>query len=153
MSNLVLFDPIRDLERMTRWMDRLFDMPGFGRTMDLSLPIDVYEEGGKVIVRAAVPGVKPEELEVSIENDVLTIRGEIKRQHESQDAKVYRREIATGQFARSVRLPDDVDCDAISARFENGMVTITIPRKQAEQTNARRVPIQVVSDVKADEAK
>lgn len=108
----------------------------------LTLPLEILEKDGKVLVRAAVPGVAPEDLDVSVEDGVLAIRGELKREHEDKDVRVYRREYTYGTFSRSLRLPDDLDLDHVDAEFKNGFVTITLPRVEQPKPEVRKVEVR-----------
>jgi len=106
------------------------------------LPLDILEQDGTLKIRAAVPGVEPNELEIQIEKNVLTIRGEISRENESKDEKVYRREVSYGAFSRSVRLPDGLDFDKVDAQFKNGIVTISLPRVPEEKPKSIKVNVR-----------
>jgi HSP20 family protein len=107
----------------------------------ISVPIDVIEDEGKVTIKAAVPGINPEELEVSIENNVLTIKGEHISEEVSETAKVFRRENTYGTFSRSIRLSPQLNQEGINASFKNGFVTITIPKIEEEKPKSLRIPI------------
>jgi HSP20 family protein len=122
--------------------DRLFNGPRATNGLAI-LPIDVLEQDAKFIVRAAVPGVDPEELSLQIENNVLSIKGEHKDTHTSEEAKVYRREVSYGSFSRSIRLPQNLQLDAVDAEFKNGVVTISIPK--VEEPKPQPIKINVRS--------
>lgn len=146
MKTLVHVNPLTEFRSLDEVMERFF-----GRTPAISanatiLPIDVFEKDGKFVVRASVPGVKPEDLDVQIENNVLTIRGETKSTFENTDVKVYRREISYGSFARSIRLPENLNLDQVDAEFTNGNVTISIPRAEEEKPLARKVEIRTTQE-------
>ncbi|MBL8065891.1 MAG: Hsp20/alpha crystallin family protein [Chthonomonadaceae bacterium] len=139
MKTLPLFDPILEF-------DRLFEVLGpaalrMQAPEGHTVPIDVLEVEGQWILRASLPGIKPEDIDVSIDNKVLTIRGKLDFAQEHADSKVYRREIATGSFVRSVRLPNDVDVDKVAATFENGFVTVMLPRVPESRPAAIKVPL------------
>ncbi|GMV89162.1 MAG: hypothetical protein AMXMBFR81_20930 [Chthonomonas sp.] len=142
------FDAFAELRQMAELMDRAFASPtnGNGAMMasnaSLAVPIEVLEKDGKVMIKAAVPGISPEELEVSVENNVLTIRGELKREHEEKDVKVYRREYSYGSFSRSIRLPDDLDLEKVDAEFKHGFVTISIPRVELPVPEVKRIAVR-----------
>lgn len=126
--------PIRHFDRMFGDMDRTFDalLGGQWNSAGLSAavlaPVDIYERDGSVFFASAVPGLKPEDLEVTVEDGVLTLKGEIKQNwEESEDTKVYRREQRTGSFTRQFQLPENLDLTQIDAVFENGIVSIRIP--------------------------
>jgi HSP20 family protein len=136
-------DPFADLERMVDQMDRAFD--GFWRPAmnGGTVPVDIYEKDNSLFVCAAVPGVNPEELEVTLENNVLTIKGESKQNWETnENTKIYRREHRYGAFTRSIRLPENLQLDQIQAEFNNGFVTIQIPKVAEQRPETKRIPIR-----------
>jgi HSP20 family protein len=117
----------------TNDFNRLFN--GFyGSGQDsFAMPIDLWEEEGLLTVRASVPGVQPQDLKITIEDNVLTLSGESKKTETLEGAKVYRMETAYGTFSRSVRRHGKDDTDKVEASFENGVVTVTLPRNTADQ--------------------
>jgi HSP20 family protein len=138
-------DPFAELERMVDQMDRSFD--GFWRSSPSfsggTVPVDIYEKENNLFICAAVPGVAPEDLEVNLEENVLTIRGELKQNWETnENTKVYRREHRYGNFTRSIRLPENLDLGAIDAEFNNGFVTIRIPKSAPPKAQSKRIPIR-----------
>lgn len=146
MNHLVARRPRNDYGTMLDAFDRMFDSiwtVGPSAPNAPAMPLDIFEKDNKVFLRAAVPGVKPEEIEVSVEDDVLTIRGETKQTLESdENTKVYRREFRLGSFSRSVRLPEGLDLENVEAQFENGMVTISIPRLEPVKIEPRRIVVK-----------
>jgi HSP20 family protein len=132
MTNMIRRDPFTDL-RST--MDRLFD-EGFSRpwrfinteSYEASMPIEVSETDTELVVKAALPGVKPEEVDVTVANDVLTIKAEHKEQTEDNKREFYRREIRYGAFSRSLSLPVKVDADQAEASYDNGVITLRLPK-------------------------
>jgi len=110
------------------------------------LPIDVVEQEGTLKIRAAVPGIDPNELEIQIEKNVLTIRGEVKHEAENSETKVYRREVSYGAFSRSVRLPENLDLNNVQADFKNGIVTISLPRIPEEKPKAIKINIRSIEE-------
>lgn len=131
-----------DLEReffSPSWAGR---RPGDGQETPVSLlapPVNVYENEHEVIVEALVPGIKPEELNVEVENNLLTLSGESRKENEERNKNYYRREILEGRFYRQVQLPTEVEGDKANARFEHGRLRITIPKSQ--QTRRHKVQI------------
>jgi HSP20 family protein len=116
-------------------MDRLFD-DAFTRPISMSgvsgVPaIDLYQTSDEVVVKAALPGLKTEDVQISVTADVLTLRGEFKQENEKKDATWHIREQRYGSFERSVMLPTDVQTDKAKADFENGILTITLPKAEA----------------------
>jgi len=119
-------------------MDRLFD-DAFTRPFSVSREggsnwsspaIDMYQTGDEVVLKAALPGIKPDEVQINVTGDVLTIRGETKQEEEKQDKSWQIREHRWGAFERSVRLPTGVIADKAKAEFDNGILTISLPKSE-----------------------
>lgn len=135
MTNLVRWDPFAEL-RMT--MDRLFD-EGFSRPWRLltaadyetAFPLEVSETDQEIEVKAALPGVRPEDVDISVANDVLTIKAEHREEKEEKKREYHRREIRYGAYQRSLSLPVSVDADKAEATFENGMLHLRLPKAEA----------------------
>jgi len=103
--------------------------------------IDIYENDKEVIVEAQLAGVNPSDVEISIEKDVLTIKGETKREREVEETNYYRKEIHSGKFFRSIALPAQVISDQASAESKEGMLKITIPK--AEKNEPKKIQIKI----------
>jgi HSP20 family protein len=127
LKTLINWNPAGEMRSMDEALDRLLFGPKAVNS-DAILPIDVFEQEGKFIVRAAVPGVTPEDLSVQVEKNILSISGEQKPFTTAEDTKVYRREVNYGTFSRSLRLPENLNLEAVDAEFKNGIVTISIPK-------------------------
>jgi HSP20 family protein len=121
-------------------MDRLFDegfsrpwrlLPSIQEQTDWSFPVEVSETENEVEVKAALPGVRPEEVDISVTNDVLTIRAEHREEAEERKRDYYRREIRYGTYHRSLALPVAVDTDKAEATFRNGMLHLRMPKAEA----------------------
>jgi HSP20 family protein len=125
---------------MDEVLERLFG-PVPPRVNAQALPIDVSERGDYLIIRAAVPGVDPSEIEVKVENNVLSIRGEFKAEVEENE-KVYRREISYGPFVRSLRIPQGYDLEKIDAEFRNGVVLISVPKSEAQKPKTIQINVR-----------
>ena len=147
MANIVRWDPFSETLSLRQAMDKLFEdawvrpwtqtaQNGNGLT---ALALDVYETGDDVVVTGAVPGVKPEDLEITVQGDVLTIRGETKTDESVGDEKYHRRERTFGRFGRQIVLPVGVDSGKAQAHFENGVLTLRLPK--AEQAKERRIAV------------
>lgn len=139
MTNLVRRDPFADLHStMDRWFGEGFSRPWrfvVSPTTEYSgaFPVEVSETKDALDVKASLPGVKPEEVEITVSNDVLTIKAEHKDESETKDEKrdYYRREIRYGAFNRSMNLPFSVDADKAEAKFENGELTLHLPKAES----------------------
>jgi HSP20 family protein len=145
---VIRWEPTRELQTFQQEMNRLFgtffDSPerGDAGTQRRWIPaMDLTEEGGQFVLRADLPGLREEDVNVEVEDSVLTISGERKSEHEDRREGYYRVERAAGRFSRSLTLPDGIDPGAINAQFENGVLTVRIPKP--EERKARRVAISV----------
>jgi HSP20 family protein len=133
MRSIVTFSPFQELHRFADMMDRMWDTdlsPGISAPTT-TVPMDVWEQDNKIFIKAAVPGVDPSKIDVSVDNAVLTISGEFSDEHETsnENKKFYHREFRYGKFTRSLSLPDDAEADKIDAEYKNGFITVQIPRK------------------------
>jgi HSP20 family protein len=144
---LVRWDPFTEIANMRSAFDRMFDET-FPRLVQArngediasgSLGIDVYETPEEMVVKAAVPGVDPNDVDISVEEDVLTIRGDSRHESEVKEENYLRRELRYGSFGRSLRLPPTVDPDNASATFEHGILKLTFPKKP--EAKARSIKI------------
>ena len=106
------------------------------------IPIDVVSEGEDVVIRASLPGLKPEDISVTLEDRLLTIQGETAADSEIEKGDYLLRERRVGRFSRSLRLPNSVDADKAEPTYENGVLTVTIPRQ--ESGNTRRLEVKSV---------
>ena len=145
MSNLVRWDPFGNVRVLHRHMDRVFD-DGFRgprvltwEPAELGFALDVYENDDALVVKGALPGVRPDEVDISVTEDILTIKGETKSEEETKDGSYHRRELRYGAFARSIALPTLVNHDKAEATFENGILTITLPK--AEEVKPKSIKI------------
>ena len=145
--NLVRWEPWSDLVSLRDAMDRLFEesfvRPRAGWLAPLSdggLAVDMYETDDEVVVKTAVPGVKSEDIDVSITGDVLTIKGETKTEEKVERANYIRQERRYGAFSRSLSLPSTVVADKATAEFENGMLTLTLPK--AEEVKPKTIQVK-----------
>jgi HSP20 family protein len=139
-------------------MDRLFDQ-SFGRLPQLrggedlgptSLGLDVLENGNEFVVKAAIPGVDPKDVEISIDDDVLTIRGSFEKAEEQQEETYIRRELRYGNFQRALRLPPLVDVEKAQASFEHGMLKLTLPKKAEARSRSLKITPQGVIEGQRD---
>lgn len=145
MTSLVRWDPFTEIERMRERMDRIFaDFRPSRLAMDVGtemgyFPLDISETDESFEVEAALPGVKPEDVEVQIHGDVVTIRGEAKEEEEEKGKSWLRRERRYGVFARSFTLPTGVDPDKAKAEFEDGVLRLELPKSETEKPKVIKV--------------
>lgn len=103
--------------------------------------LDIFEKDGNLVIQADLPGLKPEEIEVTLEDGGLLIRGERKAESETKEENYYRMERSYGHFSRVVPLPDGIKPEQIQARFTNGVLEITLPKAVAEAPRAQKISI------------
>jgi len=145
MSNLTRWEPVREMMTLREAMDRLFD-DAFTRPINLrdggwSAPaVDMYQTDDEVVVKAALPGFKTDEVQINVTGDVLTIRGERKHEEENKEKAWHIREQRWSSFERSVALPTAVVPDRAEASFENGILTITFPK--AEEVKPKTISVK-----------
>jgi HSP20 family protein len=147
MANLVRWDPVRDMVSLREAMDRLFE-ESFVRPRSLLAPtagvstlaLDVYESTEDVTVQASIPGVKPEDIDISITGDLLTIKGETSEEKEEKEGRYHVRERRYGAFERVVTLPTQVDANKAQAEFTDGVLTLTLPK--VEEVKPKSIKIK-----------
>lgn len=152
-TSLTRWDPFAEMGAMRSMMDRLFDtslgrFPVLARTGEdlgtATLGLDVFETGDEFVVKAAVPGVDPKDVDISVEDDVLTIRGEFNQRDEVNDEGWLRRELRYGSFNRQLRLPPTVDAEKAEATFEHGVLKLTLPKKAEARARSFKITPQGV---------
>ena len=146
MSNLTRWEPAREMLTLREAMDRLFD-DAFTRPLSLrdgwsmaSPAIDMYQTDNEVVVKASIPGIKAEEVQINVTGDILTLKGEVKQDEERRDRAWHIREQRFGSFERSIVLPTEVKSDKAEAVFENGILTITLPK--ADEVKPKTINIK-----------
>jgi HSP20 family protein len=146
MTNLVRWEPFRDLISLREAMDRLFEESIVRpRTEWLApvgagtLAVDMYETNDAVVVKSAIPGIKPEDLDISITSDTLTIKGETKVEEELKEKHFIHQEHRYGSFCRSLTIPMPVVAGKAEAEFENGVLTLTLPKAEEAKPKAIKV--------------
>jgi HSP20 family protein len=133
-----------DMAAITPWagfkreIDRLFDrmsgdweLPDFKPFGDWAPSVDFSESKDAYVVKAEIPGIDSKEIQVAVDNGVLTIKGEKKQEKEQKDEHYHRVERSYGSFSRSVRLPGAIEGDRVSATFKNGVLTVSLPKSAA----------------------
>ena len=128
-STLTRWEPFADLAEVRGRLDQMFADLG-PRGGHHAPAIDVVRSNGDLVVRADMPGIKANEVEIKVENDMLTIKGEHEEKHEEHDSQYVRRERRWGSFERSMALPAGVDPKAISAKTHDGVLEVTVPLPQ-----------------------
>jgi HSP20 family protein len=134
MANLIRWDPLREVSEVRSLMDRAFD-DFFSRSPITyngigSIDVNMLQTDKDVIVKASIPGVKLEDINITISGDTLTLRGEMKDDQEYKDANYHIREMRQDSFSRTMTLPVKVDSDKAKAEFENGILCLTMPKTE-----------------------
>jgi HSP20 family protein len=147
---IIRWDPYSEMMTMQRDMNRLFSslgMPLYGSRGDCEQvswtpTVDVLMQGDDLVVRAELPGVKPEDVDVSVTGDVLTVSGTRKEEQERREGDYLRKESSYGYFERQVMLPQGIDTSAIDADYRDGILTVTVPQAAREvKPQRQQIPI------------
>jgi len=145
MANVTRWDPFQDMlslrEAMNQLMEESFVRPNGTRGQGFVPALDLSETADGFLVEAAVPGLKPEDVEVTVENNVLTIKGETRQEKEDKQRSFHRIERRFGSFQRTIALPNTVKPDAIKASLEHGVLRLEIPK--AEEVKPRKISVNV----------
>jgi len=142
------WDPFTELRRMDDMMNRFWrgfgDLDAESRGAETwGIPLDVELRGDEVVVTASVPGIKPDDIQLSIEDNVLTIRAETRSEDEQKSDGYLVRERRAGNFYRALRLPDSVDPDRAESHYENGVLSVRFPK--AESKKAKQIPVRTTT--------
>jgi HSP20 family protein len=142
MGSLMHWDPFRALRRRDDvFEDLLRDAFGREEAGTLEPPVEIAEGENDVTVKMLVPGVEKDQIHVAIDEDVLTVRGEVRKEHEEKKKNYFRQEIRYGAFQRAVRLPTEVEATKAKADLKNGTLTITLPK--SKQPKAKKIEVAV----------
>jgi HSP20 family protein len=141
--NMLKYDPFRELRGLHDEMNRLFNPPQNDRGEFArgawSPSVDIFEDQNRLIVEAELPGMNREDFEVSVENNVLTLKGERKFEKKTEGDNYHRVERSYGAFTRQFTLPQTVTSEGATADFDNGVLRIALPKR--EETKARKIEI------------
>ena len=145
--SIVRYDPFRDLRTLQEEVNRLFSTnltrafgdEGIGRGA-WAPSVDIYENKDQIVLEAELPGMKQEEFDLSIENNVITLRGERKFEKTDETDNYHRVERSYGSFTRSFTLPQTVSAEGATAEYSNGVLRVTLPKR--EETKARRIEVK-----------
>ncbi|MHB0912916.1 MAG: Hsp20/alpha crystallin family protein [Armatimonadota bacterium] len=142
--SLARWEPFSELRRMREDMDRLFgSMWQPGAMMEGVVPaIDVYEKDNNIMVKAEVPGLKKEDLEITATEDGITIRGEFRKEEEAREEGYVRRERRFGKFYRTIPMPTMIKPDEVKASFKDGVLEVTAPKSEEQKAKEKRVTVE-----------
>src|ERR1700735_5177720 len=141
MSTSLTLDPLNGLRLFEEAVTRLMSEPRASRPW--SPGVDILETEDALTVRADLPGVKIDDIDIRVENQTLTIRG-ARKSEKDENVKAYHRiERSYGEFVRSFAVPSTVDTDKVAADYKNGVLTITLPKKEAAKPRQVKVAVQV----------
>ena len=154
MANIVRWEPFSDVVSLRDAMDRLFEesfiQPRFMAPLREGvmgqLALDVLENENEFIVKASVPGLKPEDIDITVVGDTLTIKGQTKTETKQEKQNYLLQERRYGSFQRSLNLPVSVQADKAKADFENGVLTLTLPK--AEEVKPKQIKVNIKSNNK-----
>jgi len=150
--SIVKWSPLKELEDMRKDMDRLFEeffSPITRRRrgwlkpeMGVIVPnIEMYDRKNEIVVKAALPGVAKEDMDLTITKDSLTLKGEARKEEEIKEEDYYASEISYGSFTRTIALPAEVDSEKAKASFKNGVLEIILPKR--EEAKPKEIKIEV----------
>ncbi len=144
MSNRIRWEPFREImsarEMMDRMMEEAFFRPQWTAGMLGSPSIDMYQTDDEIVVKGSLPGVKPDDISITITGDALTIRGEVKEHQARDEASYHLGERRFGSFSRTLPLPTVVVADKAKTDFENGSLTLTLPK--AEELKPKTITVK-----------
>ena len=144
----VYLTPFRNLSTLRDEIDRLFEPPfenWLPNTREYSSgwlpPVDLFEDKDTLIVKAELPGMKQEQIDIALHDGVLTISGERKEEQNYKEAETHRSERLRGRFQRTLSLPASVDTDKAKAAYKDGILTVTLPK--SEEAKPKQIPVEV----------
>ena len=149
MSNITRFDPFNTLAKLQDEVTRLFDEPGFRSLRypsSMSLwtpPVDIVETEQEIVLKAELPGMEEKDIDVRVENNMLTVSGERKYEKDIKEENVLRKERYFGSFSRSFSLPNTVKVEAIKAEYKNGLLSVTLPKR--EEAKPKQIKVAVTN--------
>jgi HSP20 family protein len=164
MANITRWDPLSEFSSLQDRFNQLLGQPGglfrnMGTSMDQPLafgnfapPVDIYEDDHQVTIQAELPGVEEKDLNITVENNVLTITGERKLENEENKENFHRIERSYGRFTRSFTLPSTLDTENINADFNNGVLKIVLNKSEAAKPKQIKVGVGKSSSLKTSKA-
>jgi HSP20 family protein len=142
MPAVVRFDPFRDITSLRDEMNRLFSRTlgeGASAGSAWTPAVDIFDTAEAIVLKAELPGLTPDDIDIEVDDNVLTIKGERRFEDKVEEGRYYRLERAYGQFSRSVTLPQGVKADEISASFDQGVLQVRVPK--ADEVKPRKISV------------
>ena len=148
MRTITRWNPYREMISLRNMMDQMLEdsfVRRLGETTEptmasLTVPIDMYEKNGDFVIRTELPGLKAEDIDISIDDNALTIKGEFERENQEQSDNMLFQELRYGKFQRTVNLPSQVDSDQVDATFEEGVLRLTLPK--TEEAKPKQISVK-----------
>jgi HSP20 family protein len=138
---LNVWSPFRQMSVLSEELDRLFELPRNGESSGWLPPLDLYADGEQLVLKAELPGMKKEDINISLEGDVLTLSGERKEEGGYDKAETHRSERFLGRFQRTLTLPYAINNAKVQASYKDGILTVTLPK--AEEAKAKQIGVKV----------
>lgn len=146
---IVRWEPFQNLLATQREFDRLFReafTPFLGEgetsTRTWAPPVDIYETGDNIVLKAELPGIEPKDVEVRVEDNTLYLKGERKFEKEVKDENYHRVERSYGAFARSFALPNSIDAEKVAAEYKDGVLTLTLPKREEAKPKTIKIDVK-----------
>jgi len=139
---IIRWDPFREMTSLQNRFDRLFESALDGRQESWLPAVDVFDTEAAVVLKAELPGMRPDDIHIEVEDNVLTIKGERTFEEKVDGERYYRIERRFGSFQRSLALPQGVKADEVQATYEDGILEVRVPK--AEQEKPRRIEVKPV---------
>ena len=142
---LIKFEPLKEIDNFSERIQKYFDefsSFGFNFSDSFSPKIDISEDKESIHVTAEVPGVQKENLKITLQDNILTLQGEKKKEEESKDKNYHRVERSYGSFKRSFTLPVEVDSEKVEAKYENGMLKISLRKLQPKSASEKVIDLK-----------
>jgi len=141
--SLVEWNPFKDIDNVGREMANFFDRSPFGFFGKATSPrVDVYQTDNDVIIKAEIPGVSKEDLNVYVDENSIRLSGQAKKGNEYKDENVYRTERFYGSFSRTIPLPVEIKSERAKAEYKDGILSITVPKVEPSKSKGKRINIQ-----------
>jgi HSP20 family protein len=145
---IVRWEPFRDMLASQREFDRLFReafnpavADGELSTRTWAPPVDIYEDGDSLVLKAELPGVNPDDMDIRVENNTLYLKGERKFEKEVKEQNYHRVERSYGTFMRTFSLPNSIDADKVGANYKDGVLVLTMPKKEEAKPKTIKVSV------------